>query len=142
MTARHSAAVARYSREIAAAGRPLGRAIRSWSTPPACCTTSASSCFPDSILKSGRRRLTDDEWEAIKTHPAEGARIVSQIDGYQPIGEIILAHHERIDGQGYPARPRGRRHPRARADHLRRRHLRRDDRPRHLSRPGQLLSRP
>ena len=62
--------------------------------------------LPDDILKSGRRRLTDAEWDAIKTHPYEGARIVSQIDGYQPIGEIILAHHERIDGKGYPARAR------------------------------------
>ncbi len=58
--------------------------------------------LPDSILKSGRRRLTDVEWDAIKTHPTEGARIVSEIDGYQPIGEIILAHHERLDGKGYP----------------------------------------
>jgi HD-GYP domain-containing protein (c-di-GMP phosphodiesterase class II) len=58
--------------------------------------------LPDSILKSGRRRLSDAEWQEIKKHPGEGARIVSQIDGYQPIGEIILAHHERIDGNGYP----------------------------------------
>jgi HD-GYP domain-containing protein (c-di-GMP phosphodiesterase class II) len=58
--------------------------------------------LPDTILKSGRRRLTDEEWEEIKKHPYEGARIVSQIDGYQPIGEIILAHHERVDGKGYP----------------------------------------
>ena len=69
--------------------------------------------LPDNILKSGRRKLTDAEWEAIKTHPYEGARIVSQIDGYQPIGEIILAHHERLDGKGYPRGPRRRGDPRA-----------------------------
>ena len=43
-----------------------------------------------------------DDWDQIKRHPYEGARIVSQIDGYRPVGEIILAHHERLDGLGYP----------------------------------------
>jgi putative nucleotidyltransferase with HDIG domain len=101
MTARHSAAVARYSREIAAAA--------GFSTDDQELVHSAGLLhdigkfvLPDNILKSGRRRLTDEEWEAIKAHPYEGARIVSQIDGYQPISEIILAHHERIDGTGYP----------------------------------------
>ena len=40
-------------------------------------------------------------------HPYQGARIVSQIEGYGPVGEIILAHHERIDGKGYPRRLKG-----------------------------------
>jgi putative nucleotidyltransferase with HDIG domain len=101
MTARHSAAVARYSREIAA---ELGLPAEDQELVHSAGLLHDIGKFvlPDSILKSGRRRLTDAEWEAIKTHPAEGARIVSQIDGYQPIGEIILAHHERLDGKGYP----------------------------------------
>ena len=138
MTARHSAAVARYSREIARqAGLPAEDQELVHSA--GLLHDIGKFVLPDNILKSGRRRLTDAEWEAIKTHPYEGARIVSQIDGYQPIGEIILAHHERLDGKGYPRGLQGRRDPRAGADHRRRRHLRRDDRPRHLSRPGQLL---
>ena len=40
-------------------------------------------------------------------HPYQGARIVSQIEGYGPVGEIILGHHERIDGKGYPRRLKG-----------------------------------
>ena len=68
----------------------------------------------------------------IKRHPQQGARVVSSLDGYGPVAEIILAHHERIDGKGYPRGLDGRRHPRAGADHLRRRHLRRDDRARLL----------
>ena len=32
----------------------------------------------------------------------QGARVVSSLDGYGPVAEIILAHHERIDGKGYP----------------------------------------
>ena len=43
----------------------------------------------------------------IRKHPTNGARIVAEIDGYRPVGEIILAHHERIDGLGYPHRLRG-----------------------------------
>src|SRR5206468_3283005 len=57
--------------------------------------------LPDRILK-GDQDLTESDWEEIKKHPYEGARIVSQIDGYQPVSEIVLAHHERIDGLGYP----------------------------------------
>lgn len=101
MTARHSAAVARYSREIAArAGLPASDQELAHSA--GLLHDIGKFVLPDSILKSGRRRLTDVEWEAIKTHPTEGARIVSEIDGYQPIGDVILAHHERVDGKGYP----------------------------------------
>ena len=101
MTARHSAAVARYSREIAA---HCGMSPEQQELVHSAGLLHDIGKFvlPDSILKSGRRRLSDAEWDEIKKHPYEGARIVSQIDGYQPIGEIILAHHERIDGTGYP----------------------------------------
>ena len=101
MTARHSAAVARYSREIASAAG-FSADDQELVHSAALLHDIGKFVLPDDILKSGRRRLTDEEWEAIKAHPYEGARIVSQIDGYQPISEIILAHHERIDGTGYP----------------------------------------
>ena len=101
MTARHSAAVARYSREIAAQAG-LSAEDQELVHSAALLHDIGKFVLPDNILKSGRRKLTDAEWEEIKKHPYEGARIVSQIDGYQPIGEIILAHHERIDGKGYP----------------------------------------
>jgi putative nucleotidyltransferase with HDIG domain len=101
MTARHSAAVARYSREIAAAaGLPPDQ--QELVHTAALLHDIGKFVLPDAILKSSRRKLTDDEWEAIRRHPAEGAALVSQIDGYTPISEIILAHHERIDGTGYP----------------------------------------
>ena len=35
-------------------------------------------------------------------HPYQGARVVAQMEGYGPVSDIILAHHERIDGKGYP----------------------------------------
>ena len=46
--------------------------------------------------------LTDEDWMLIKRHPQQGARVVSSLDGYGPVAEVILAHHERIDGKGYP----------------------------------------
>jgi HD-GYP domain-containing protein (c-di-GMP phosphodiesterase class II) len=38
----------------------------------------------------------------VRRHPEQGARLVARIEGYGPVAEIILAHHERIDGRGYP----------------------------------------
>jgi putative nucleotidyltransferase with HDIG domain len=57
--------------------------------------------LPDRILKANVP-LTDEDWMLIKRHPQQGARVVSSLDGYGPVADIILAHHERIDGKGYP----------------------------------------
>jgi HD-GYP domain-containing protein (c-di-GMP phosphodiesterase class II) len=57
--------------------------------------------FPDRILLANRK-LDEDDWNIVRTHPYQGARLVRRIDGYGPVAEIILAHHERIDGRGYP----------------------------------------
>ena len=101
MTARHSAAVARYAREIAAKAG-LSTADQELVHSAGLLHDIGKFILPDDILKSSRRALTPDDWEQIKTHPLEGSKIVSQIDGYAPIGDIILAHHERLDGAGYP----------------------------------------
>jgi putative nucleotidyltransferase with HDIG domain len=100
MTARHSAAVARYSREIAAAAG-LSEADQELVHTAGLLHDIGKFVLPDRILK-GDAELTEADWEEIKKHPNEGARIVSQIDGYQPVGQLVLAHHERIDGLGYP----------------------------------------
>jgi putative nucleotidyltransferase with HDIG domain len=105
MTARHSAAVARYSREIAAAAG-LPETDQELVHTAGLLHDIGKFVLPDRILK-GDAELTDLDWEEIKKHPYEGARIVSQIDGYQPVGEIVLAHHERMDGLGYPRRLQG-----------------------------------
>ena len=130
MTARHSAAVSRYSREIArAAGYP--EQAQELVHTAALLHDIGKFAFPDHILK-GETPLTEEDWDIIRAHPAEGARIVSKVEGYGPVGELILAHHERIDGLGYPGGLRGDRDPRPRTHHRRGRHLRRDDRPRLL----------
>lgn len=47
-------------------------------------------------------KLTDKEWEVIKTHPEIGYRIISTAPEYAEIADDILSHHERFDGTGYP----------------------------------------
>jgi putative nucleotidyltransferase with HDIG domain len=56
---------------------------------------------PDSVLlKPGR--LDRDEYEVIKTHAAKGAEIVGRLGLWEREQQIILHHHERFDGNGYP----------------------------------------
>lgn len=58
--------------------------------------------IPDSVLlKEGK--LTDDEFEIIKTHPQIGADIISKAPGMSDISRVVLHHHESYDGKGYPA---------------------------------------
>jgi len=101
MTARHSAAVARYSREIAS---ELGLSERDQEVvhTAALLHDIGKFIFPDSILFA-ETKLSDEDFNIIRRHPEQGARLVSRIDGYGPVAEIILAHHERIDGDGYPS---------------------------------------
>ncbi len=65
---------------------------------------------PDSILlKPGP--LTDDEWRVMRQHPLLGAEIlrpVAMFCGRFGVCDIVIAHHERYDGSGYPYGLRGR----------------------------------
>jgi putative nucleotidyltransferase with HDIG domain len=99
MTARHSAAVARYSREIA---KMLGLDEREQDLihTAALLHDIGKFIFPDSILFA-ERKLTDEEWAIVKLHPEQGARLVRRIEGYGPVADIIHCHHERYDGNGY-----------------------------------------
>jgi len=54
----------------------------------------------DILLKPGR--LTQDEFEKIKQHPAIGANILEQLGMWEKERQIIRCHHERFDGTGYP----------------------------------------
>lgn len=47
-------------------------------------------------------KLTKDEWEEIKRHPEVGYRILSTVNHMSEMAELVLAHHERWDGSGYP----------------------------------------
>ncbi len=65
---------------------------------------------PDSILlKPGR--LSNEEWERIKEHPAIGRRILSSVPFLHEATGIVYAHHEKFDGTGYPRGLAGREIP-------------------------------
>lgn len=63
--------------------------------------------IPDKILnKPGK--LTDEEFTIIKSHPEIGAKIL--LDGHQVsamVMDVVLHHHEKVDGTGYPHRLSG-----------------------------------
>jgi putative nucleotidyltransferase with HDIG domain len=61
---------------------------------------------PDEILRKSAP-LTGAEFEAIKTHPSAGARILRSIPFLAPHIPIVELHHERPDGLGYPYGLRG-----------------------------------
>jgi putative nucleotidyltransferase with HDIG domain len=100
MTARHSAAVARYARAIARAAG-CGEREQHLVHTAGLLHDVGKHIFDDAILK-GDSKLTDEQWETVKRHPEEGARIVRLLEGHETVADIILAHHERIDGRGYP----------------------------------------
>jgi HD-GYP domain-containing protein (c-di-GMP phosphodiesterase class II) len=63
----------------------------------------------DILTKPGS--LTDEEWQAMREHPVIGARIVSDLDFLKGAREVVLYHHERYDGKGYPEGLAGERIP-------------------------------
>jgi len=105
MTARHSAAVARYARAVA---EDLGLSRREQEIihTAALLHDIGKFIFPDDILLADAK-LTDEQFDIVRRHPEQGARLVQRIEGYGPVAEVILAHHERIDGRGYPHRISG-----------------------------------
>ncbi len=57
--------------------------------------------IPAEIL-SKPGRLTDSEFTLLKDHPVIGYEILKGIEFHWPVAEIMLQHHERLDGSGYP----------------------------------------
>lgn len=56
---------------------------------------------PDRILlKPGQ--LTDDEWQVMRQHPADGHALLKKLPYLAMASEIVLCHEERYDGSGYP----------------------------------------
>jgi putative nucleotidyltransferase with HDIG domain len=99
MTARHSAAVARFAKATAAAAGLSPRDQELVHTAGLLHDVGKFT-FPDHTLNS--TTLTEEDWALIYSHPQRGADIVGRVRGYAEVAEIVLCHHERIDGQGYP----------------------------------------
>jgi len=56
---------------------------------------------PSEIL-SKPRKLNDTEFAIVKEHPQKGYVILKDVDFDWPVAEMVLQHHERLDGSGYP----------------------------------------
>jgi len=57
------------------------------------------------LLKPGK--LTDEEWVDMQKHPQIGYWILDGIEALKPASDVVMSHHERYDGDGYPQKLRG-----------------------------------
>jgi putative nucleotidyltransferase with HDIG domain len=99
-TSRHSATVARLARALANE-RSLSERDQDLAHTAGLLHDIGKFALPDRVLHAGE--LSDEDWPLVKRHSQDGAALVGRLDGYGPVAEIILYHHERVDGTGYPA---------------------------------------
>jgi putative nucleotidyltransferase with HDIG domain len=100
--ARHCAAVARFARDIAGHAGMSDR-DQELAHTAGLLHDIGRFALSDRVMERGVV-LTDDDWTAIRRHPELGADLLRDIGVYGPLSEIIVAHHERPDGKGYPSR--------------------------------------
>jgi putative nucleotidyltransferase with HDIG domain len=102
--ARHCAAVARFSRDIA---HQVGLDEREQELAHTAGLLHDIGKFAlsDRVMERDIV-LTEDDWRDIRRHPEIGALLLKDLGVYGPVDEIVRAHHERIDGRGYPRRLR------------------------------------
>ncbi len=62
--------------------------------------------IPEYVLNK-KMPLSDDEWELIRQHPNIGVEIISKIEFLSNVIPLVMHHHERYDGKGYPDGLRG-----------------------------------
>lgn len=99
-TARHSAAVAQFARDIARVAGMSGR-DQELAHTAGLLHDVGKFALSDRVMERGVG-LTDDDWKGIRRHPTLGAEMLSDLGGYGPVAGIVRAHHERLDGRGYP----------------------------------------
>lgn len=99
-TGRHAAAVARYAKALAS---ELGCSEEDQDEIHAAGLLHEIGKFtwPDRVLHA--EVIQDEDLAMVRDHPQEGAVLVGALDGYGPVADAILYHHERADGRGYPA---------------------------------------
>ncbi len=98
--ARHAAAVAHYARELACAAG-LSEHSQAVVHTAGLLHDIGKEALPDHILL-GRSELLAAERRLVERHPADGARLLLRVEGLGEVANAVLAHHERIDGHGYP----------------------------------------
>ncbi len=99
-TGRHAAAVAYYAKALAV---QIGCEREERDTVHAAGLLHEIGKFtwPDRVLHAAA--VEEEDMAIVKNHPQEGAVLVGALDGYGPVADAILYHHERMDGGGYPA---------------------------------------
>lgn len=98
--ARHCAAVARFSRDIAGLARmPLRE--QELAHTAGLLHDIGKFALSDRVMERGAE-LSDADWRGIRRHPDIGADLLRDIGVFGPVGEIVRCHHERLDGRGYP----------------------------------------
>ena len=98
--ARHCAAVAKFSRDIAA-HVGMSRRDQELAHTAGLLHDIGRFALSDRVMER-EGRLNEEDWTAIRRHPAIGADLLKDVGVYGPVAEIVLCHHERIDGRGYP----------------------------------------
>ncbi len=99
-TAEHSVRVTRYALEISS-GMGVSGEAREHLERGALLHDIGKIGIPDAILlKPGP--LSETDWEVMRRHPVIGYEILSGIAFLRPAAQIVLCHHERWDGAGYP----------------------------------------
>jgi len=98
--ARHAAAVARFASDMAEAVG-MSEHDQELAHTAGLLHDIGHFALSDRVAERGRT-LTEEDWVAIQQHPELGADMLRDLGMYGPIAEIVHAHHERIDGRGYP----------------------------------------
>ena len=97
---RHSAAVARFSRDMADVAGLDQKEVELAHTA-GLLHDIGKFALSDRVMERGTR-LTEADWRGIRRHPDIGADLLRDIGVYGPVSEIVRCHHERVDGRGYP----------------------------------------
>lgn len=99
-TSGHSARVALYT-ELIAEEMDVAASRRRWLKRGALLHDVGKLGVSNSILdKPGK--LDDDEWRAVQAHAQYTEAILARIDAFAELARVAGAHHERLDGKGYP----------------------------------------
>ncbi len=99
-TGQHAAAVARYAKALAIE-MGCDEAEQDMVHTAGLLHDIGKFTWPDRVLHADV--VTDEDLAIVQHHPQEGATLVGALDGYGPVADAILYHHERVDGGGYPA---------------------------------------
>jgi response regulator RpfG family c-di-GMP phosphodiesterase len=62
--------------------------------------------IPDEMLRT-QGKLSEEDWDLVRKHPEIGYRILSSIKFLKKGAQLVLHHHERFDGKGYPQQLKG-----------------------------------